>query len=117
MSAAIFPVLVSLFSFSRSGQQVRRSRWFLAVLCALLVAGCSVGGGPNPPPPLDCDAGSTRTLAVGEHVVIDPNGVGACIRLPPAGSAGAEHLYVRLALEGREAREGVSAPCAATGSS
>jgi hypothetical protein len=96
---------------------VRRSRWFLAVLCARFVAGCSDGGGPNPPPPLDCDAGSTRTLAVGEHEVIDPNVVGACIRLPPAGSAGAEHLYVPLATAGQEAPNGVFAPFEATGSS
>jgi hypothetical protein len=43
--------------------------------------------------------------------------VGACIRLPAAGAAGAEHLYVPLATEGQESPDGISAPYQVTGSS
>jgi hypothetical protein len=80
----------------------------------MVVVACSDGGGPDPPPSLDCDAGSTRSLGAGQHEVLDPNVVGACIRLPAAGET--EHLYVPLATEGQEAPDGVSAPYQVTGS-
>jgi hypothetical protein len=86
-------------------------------MCGMVVIACSEGGGPNPPPPLECEAGSTRTLAIWGHEILDPNVVGACIRLPAAGGAGAEHLYIPLATEGQETPDGVSAPYQVTGSS
>jgi hypothetical protein len=94
---------------------VRLSRWFTAV-CGMGLVGCSEGAGPNPPATLDCDAGSTRSLGVGEHEILDPSVVGACIRLPAAGPAGAEHLFVPLATAGEETNNGVSAPYRVEGS-
>jgi hypothetical protein len=88
---------------------VRRSRSFLAVTAGVLIISCSDGTGPPPPPPLDCSDASTRVLAVGQHEILDPNALGACIRLPAAGPAGAEHLYVPLATQGQETPSGVSA--------
>lgn len=96
---------------------MRYSRWFLIVWFGALGVGCSDGGEPNPPNPLDCTDASTRTLAVGAHEIIDPSQDGACIRLPAAGASGAEHLYVPLATEGQETADGVSASFRVTGSS
>jgi hypothetical protein len=95
---------------------VRHSRWFVVASFGVLLVSCSDGSGPNGPPPLTCEAASTRSLAVGAHEVIDPNVVGACIRLPAAGPAGAEHLYVPLATEGQETEDGVSASYMVSGS-
>jgi hypothetical protein len=89
---------------------VRRSRSLFAVLCTLALVRCSDGTGPGSDSPLDCSAASTRALAVGEHQILDPNAVGACVRLPAAGPAGAEHLYIPLATAGQETPDGVSAP-------
>jgi hypothetical protein len=88
---------------------VRGSRPFFAVFLAAIVTSCSDGTGPSNPPPLDCTAGSTVTLQVGEHVILDPNATGACLRLPAAGSGGAEHLYIPLATAGQETPDGISA--------
>ena len=97
---------------------MRRLRSSLAVSWAVLViASCSDGTGPGGPPPLDCTQASVRVLAVGEYQVIDPNQDGACVRLPAASAAGAEHLYVPLATASREANDGVSGPYLATGGS
>jgi hypothetical protein len=97
---------------------VGRLRSSLAVSCAVVVmASCSDGTGPGGGPPLDCSEASVRVLAVGEHQVIDPNQDGACIRLPVASAAGAEHLYVPLATASAEADNGISGPYLATGGS
>jgi hypothetical protein len=82
----------------------------------LLLAACSDNAGPGGPP-LECSAASIQSLAVGQHVILDPLEAGACIRIPPAGAEGAEHLYVPVATEARETEEGVSAPFAIQGSS
>jgi hypothetical protein len=58
-----------------------------------------------------------RTLAVGEHEVIDPAQEGSCVRLPGASSGGAEHLYVPLATASNEQADGVSTPYLVTGQS
>jgi hypothetical protein len=83
----------------------------------MVIAGCTSGTGPNGGPPLDCSQSSVRVLAVGEHQVIDPNQDGACVRLPAASSAGAEHLYVPLATASGETNNGVSGPYLVTGGS
>jgi hypothetical protein len=88
----------------------------LGLFLAIVVAGCSDGIGPNGQPPLDCTDASTHSLAVGEHQIIDPTQEGACLRLPAAGSSGAEHLYVALATDGTETPDGVSASYEVTGS-
>jgi hypothetical protein len=54
---------------------------------------------------------------VGEHQVIDPTQDGACVRLPAASSAGAEHLYVPLSTASNETENGVSGPYLVTGGS
>jgi hypothetical protein len=87
---------------------VRFSRAFPALLSGILI-GCSDGTGPTDPP-LACSEASTRVLQVGEHQILDPSASGACVRLPAAGPAGAEHLYVALATAGQETSTGVSAP-------
>ena len=80
------------------------------MLCGATLAGCSDASGPSTPPSLDCSAASTRSLQVGEYEILDPNATGACIRLPAAGSSGAEHLYIPLATAGQETEAGISAP-------
>ena len=90
----------------------------LVALCAaILISSCTDTGGPGPGPSLDCSSSSLRVLAVGEHQILDPLTDGACVRLPAAGGAGAEHLYVPIATEGHEATDGVSAPYAIAGAS
>jgi hypothetical protein len=92
---------------------MRLVRWLRSFLCALpllgVLAGCSDGTGPDGQVVLDCTEASVRTLAVGQHQIINPIEEGACIRLPGASSSGAEHLYVPLATAGNERPDGVSA--------
>jgi hypothetical protein len=83
----------------------------------MVIASCSDGTGPGGPPPVDCSQASVRVLAVGEHQVIDPNQDGACIRLPAASAAGAEHLYVPLATSSSDGDNGVSGSYLVTGQS
>ena len=89
---------------------MRRSRSSIALLFGVLLISCSDGTGPGTDPPLDCSVESTRSLAVGEHQILNPNETGACVRLPVAGPDGAEHLYIPLATAGQETPSGVSAP-------
>ena len=84
-------------------------------LGGFLVVGCSEGTGPGDPPVLECTDTSAEILAVGEHRILDPTQDDACVRLPEAGSAGAEHLYVPVATEGAETNDGSSAPFSLTG--
>jgi hypothetical protein len=96
---------------------VQRFRLSPILAGAVLVSSCSDGTGPGPGPTLDCTAASLRELAVGEHEIIDPLTAGSCVRLPAAGGAGAEQLYIPLATEGNEADDGVSAPYVLSGAS
>ena len=90
----------------------------LAVSCAVvMIVSCSDGTGPGPGPGLDCSEASVRVLAVGEHQIIDPTQEGACVRLPAASAAGAEHLYVPLSTASNETADGVSGPYLVTGGS
>ena len=86
-------------------------------VAGLVLAACSDTTGPGTGPVLDCTAASTQVLAVGEHRIIDPAPAGACVRLPPAGGAGAEYLYVPVATSGQVTNDGVSAPYSIAGSS
>ena len=96
---------------------MRCSRSSIAVLCGVLLIGCSDGTGPGNDPPLECSVESTRALAVGEHLILNPNETGACVRLPAAGSQGAEHLYIPLATAGQETDDGLSATYLLSGAS
>ncbi|MFL5546669.1 MAG: hypothetical protein ACJ8AQ_03835 [Gemmatimonadales bacterium] len=89
---------------------MRNSRSLFLVLCGAILTGCGDGTGPTIEPPLDCSAASTRSLQIGQFEILDPNSTGACVRLPAAGSSGAEHLYIPLATAGQETPDGVSAP-------
>jgi hypothetical protein len=86
-----------------------------AALGGFLVAACNDGTGPGDPPDLNCTDASAEVLAVGEHRILNPTQDDACVRLPQAGTAGAEHLYVPVATEGDETAQGVSAPYSLTG--
>jgi hypothetical protein len=95
---------------------VRRWQAFIAIFAGALLAACSDSTGPGPVS-LDCSDGSTHTLAVGEHQIIDPGQAGACIRLPVAGTTGAEHLYVPVSTAGQETPNGISSPFVIMGGS
>lgn len=70
---------------------------------ALFVAcGSSTENGGNP---LDCATTSLTNLQVGEHVIIDAAQT-ACVRLPAAGSSGAEYIYAALSTDGEETPNG-----------
>jgi hypothetical protein len=76
----------------------------------LVLASCSGDGtGPGPLATIECSDASLLSLAVGQHIVIDPAERGSCVRVPAAGSSGAEYLYVALATAGAEAPAGVKA--------
>jgi hypothetical protein len=73
---------------------------------AVLLAACSGGTEPNPGV-VDCSQVSPTALAVGDHAIIDASQTG-CVRLPAAGSAGAEYLYVAFSAAGKESTGGDS---------
>jgi hypothetical protein len=89
---------------------------FPLALSGCLALACSDGSGPGNGPSLTCTEASTEVLAIGEHRILDPTRDDACVRLPAAGAAGAEHLYVPVATAGQETEDGVFAPYAITGS-
>jgi hypothetical protein len=71
--------------------------------------GCSDGGtGPIPPPSTDCADVAPTNLSVGADTVIDASQT-PCIRLPAAGSDGAEYIYAALATDATETASGVTA--------
>ena len=95
-------------------------RWLRSVFvvsAVVILANCSDGTGPGNNPALDCSTASVRALALGEHQIIDPLQDGACVRLPAASSAGAEHLYIPLSTSSAEVDDGVSAPYLVSGQS
>ena len=89
--------------------QVRRSRSYFVVTVGAALAACSDGTGPGSDP-VDCSGATVRTLAVGQHQIVDAAEEGACVRLPAAGAGGAEHLYIPLATAGQETEDGISTP-------
>jgi hypothetical protein len=96
---------------------VRWLRSAFVVWAVIVLVNCSDGHGPGTNPPLDCSTASVRSLAVGQHQIIDPLQDGACIRLPAASAAGAEHLVVPLSTASQEVDDGISGPYIATGQS
>jgi hypothetical protein len=75
---------------------------------AVVLAGCGSSNDNNPPPTTDCADVTPTNLAVGQHTIVDAAQT-ACVRLPAAGSGGAEYLYVALSTDGTEAPDGVTA--------
>jgi len=68
---------------------------FLPLMVPLALA-CGGDGGSGPDGPVvDCDQTDPVQLAAGEFVTQDPSEV-ACVRIPAAGSAGAEYLYLAI---------------------
>jgi hypothetical protein len=74
----------------------------------VFLAGCGSNNDNNPPPTADCSEATPTNIAVGEHTIVDAAQT-ACVRLPAAGSAGAEYIYVALSTDGQEVPDGVSA--------
>jgi hypothetical protein len=72
-----------------------------------LLAAC--GSEPNPSGTLDCSTVSPTSLSPGEFTIVDAEQT-ACVRIPGGGGQEAEYLYVALATEGVQTRNGVSAP-------
>ena len=84
---------------------LRASR--ILVFGAALLGACG-GSGPDDNQVVECTGVPPTTLAVGESRVIDAAEQG-CVRLPEAGAAGAEHLYVALSGEGTQTASGTTA--------
>jgi hypothetical protein len=105
------------FYLTRSAPEVRSVRLLItATFGGVLLLACNSGTEPGDPPSLECSASSIEALAVGEHRILDPGMDDACVRLPAADGAGAEHLYVAVATEARETEQGISAPYSITAS-
>jgi hypothetical protein len=82
----------------------------LLLLLLPLAAACGDGGsGPGGGPITDCDQTDPVQLAAGEFTNMDPAEV-ACVRIPAAGSAGAEYLYLALSAAATESNNGTSTP-------
>lgn len=80
----------------------------LALLAAAPVAGCGDGSGPDGGT-VDCTDVAPTVLAPGDYTLLDAADNG-CVQIPAAAEAGAEHLYVALAAQGEEVRDGITAP-------
>jgi hypothetical protein len=74
---------------------------------AAFLAACGSGTEPGGNP-LDCATTSFTNLQVGDHIIIDA-AQAACVRLPAAGSGGAEYIYAALATDGQETTNGETA--------
>lgn len=91
-----------------------RRRAATIVGAAGLVAGCGSTGPTTPPPPpppstlAACVSQPVQQLAVGEHRVVDPLQTSGCVRVPAAGSAGAEYLVVVASTASTVTATGVS---------
>jgi hypothetical protein len=82
----------------------------LLLLLLPLAAACGDGSGPdNNGPVVDCDQTDPVQLAAGEFTTLDPAEV-ACVRIPAAGSAGAEYLYLTVSAASTETNDGSSTP-------
>jgi hypothetical protein len=85
-------------------------------LTGLLVLGLVAcgGTGPDDNPVLDCTQVAPTQLSVGQEAIVDASDIG-CVRIPAAGSAGAEYLYVALSGSGTVDSNGVSESFELTG--
>jgi len=94
--------------------EMRCPGWSLvAMVAAVLPAGCGGETGPEEirfQRSLACTEASVQILTIGEHRILEADESGACVRLPVAGSTGAEYLYVPVATAGRETENGVLSP-------
>jgi hypothetical protein len=86
-------------------------------LAAVLTAcgGDPVSPPPPPPPPAGspsvvCASKSVTTLVTGQHTIVDPAGVGGCLRFPAAGPAGAQYLMVLASTSGSRSSSGIQGP-------
>ncbi len=84
------------------------------VLLALVALGSACGGTPTQPnpntlptPSVACAATPPTQLAVGQHLVLDPSATSGCLRIPPAGAAGAQYLLVLAATSGVRSPTGI----------
>ena len=86
------------------------------ILPALLAAatGCGDGSGPGGGPVVDCDEIVPTTLSPGQVALEDASET-ACIRIPQAGPAGADYLYIGYSAASEETRDGTSAEFQLTG--
>lgn len=97
-----------------------RVAWYAAILPAAVMAAGSLLGcndsseeAPPPPPPVvnqNCPTSTPISLDPGAHVVVDPSATSGCIRLPAAGSSGAEYLVFAFGSTGQATDAGVLAP-------
>jgi hypothetical protein len=88
---------------------------FLPLLLPLAVACGDGGSDPGDGPLVDCDQTDPVQLSAGEFTTVDPSEV-ACVRLPAAGSGGAEYLYLAVSGAPTESNSGTSTPYRLVGS-
>jgi hypothetical protein len=81
----------------------------LLLLLLPLAGACGDGNGPSNGPIVDCNQTDPVQLAVGDFTTMDPAEV-ACARIPAAGSAGAEYLYLAVSAAATETNAGSSTP-------
>jgi hypothetical protein len=82
----------------------------LLLILLPFASACGDGSGPdNNGPIVDCDQTDPVNLSVGESTTLDPTQV-ACVRIPAAGSAGAEYLYLAVSAASTETNAGSSTP-------
>jgi hypothetical protein len=79
----------------------------LLLLLLPLAAGCGSDGTGPTGPILDCSQVDPTQLTPGEFTVMDASEV-ACVRVPAAGAAGAEYLYLAISAAGTESSAGTS---------
>ena len=82
----------------------------LPVGCAILIAACGGGTGPDgdlPTPSVACVSQPVTQLAAGAHGIIDPASAAGCLRLPAAGASGATYLLVLASTNGAKSTPGI----------
>ena len=88
----------------------RHRTWPVAAELLLGVATLSCGSDMSgPSQPAACDQVEPTTLITGQFVVTDASRV-TCVRIPEAGAAGAEYLYVAVSAAANESSAGTSTP-------
>jgi hypothetical protein len=81
----------------------------LLLLLLPLATACGDGSGPNNGPITDCDQTDPVQLSAGQFTTMDASEV-ACVRIPAAGGAGAEYLYLAVSGTSTETNSGTSTP-------
>ena len=88
------------------------ARWPLLAGATLLIA-CG-SNDPNTPKTVDCASAATTNLEVGASALVNAADQG-CLRLPAAGTGGAEYLYFAGLTDGSFTAQGTSEPYQLTG--